>query len=43
MIKMIVEKGRTNKIKLIDGAGQAIEARILLKNAATGELITELM
>ncbi|CAK4824482.1 unnamed protein product [Aphanomyces euteiches] len=43
MVKMIVEKGRTNKLKLTDEAGQAIEARIALINPATGELKTEIM
>jgi DNA topoisomerase-3 len=43
MVKMIIEKGRTNKLKLTDEAGQAIEARIALTNAATGELKAETM
>jgi DNA topoisomerase-3 len=43
MVKMIIEKGRTNKLKLTDEAGQAIEARIALSNAATGELKKEHM
>lgn len=43
MVKMIVEKGRTNKLKLTDEAGQAIEAKIVLTNAATGQLKIELI
>jgi DNA topoisomerase-3 len=43
MVKMLIEKGRTNKLKLTDEAGQAIEAKIALTNPTTGELKLELI
>jgi hypothetical protein len=42
MVKMIIQKGRTNKLKLTDEAGQAIEAKIALANKTTGELALEI-
>ncbi|MEX2414611.1 MAG: DNA topoisomerase 3 [Paenibacillaceae bacterium] len=39
MVKALVEKGTTNKLKLTDEAGQVIDARIMLKDMNTGQLI----
>ncbi|MEX2460411.1 MAG: DNA topoisomerase 3 [Paenibacillaceae bacterium] len=41
MVKMILEKGRTNKLKITNEAGQAIEARITMTNPNTGDLKLE--
>ena len=41
MIKSLIEKGRTNKLKLKNGQGEPIEARIVLKDAQTGGLELE--
>lgn len=41
MIRSLVEKGRTNKLKLIDRAGAPIEGRIVLKNRDTGQVELE--
>jgi DNA topoisomerase-3 len=38
MVQSLITKGRTNKLKLTDEAGQAVEARIVLSNPTTGAL-----
>ena len=42
MVRMIIEKGKTNKLKFKNDAGQAYDARIILKNTNTGELELEI-
>jgi DNA topoisomerase-3 len=41
MIKSLVEKGRTNKLKLIDRSGAPIEGRIVLKDPNIGQVEIE--
>jgi DNA topoisomerase-3 len=38
MVKALIEKGTTNKLKLINESGQVIEAKIVLKDTNTGNL-----
>jgi DNA topoisomerase-3 len=38
MVRTLIEKGKTAKLKFGKGEGEAFEARILLKNTDTGEL-----
>lgn len=39
MVKSLIEKGTTNKLKLTNEAGQVIDAKIVLKDMNTGQLI----
>lgn len=39
IIKSLIEKGTTNKLKLTNEAGQVIDARIILKDINTGQLM----
>jgi DNA topoisomerase-3 len=39
MVKALIEKGTTNKLKLTNDAGQIIDAKIILKDMNTGQLI----
>lgn len=41
MIKSLIEKGRTNKLKLIDRSGAPIEGRIVLKDRSLGQVEIE--
>nr|WP_275901510.1 type IA DNA topoisomerase [Cohnella algarum] len=41
MVRSLIEKGKTGKLKFKNGAGEAYEARILLVNPGTGELALE--
>ncbi|RKN61328.1 type IA DNA topoisomerase [Paenibacillus ginsengarvi] len=41
MIKSLIEKGRTNKLKLIDRSGSPIEGRIVLKDRNLGQVEIE--
>ncbi|TLS52562.1 DNA topoisomerase III [Paenibacillus antri] len=41
MVRSLIEKGRTSKLKWKDERGEPIEARIVLKNSKTGELELE--
>lgn len=41
MVRSLLDKGRTNKLKFKDAAGQSYDARIVLRNASTGELALE--
>nr|WP_281064875.1 type IA DNA topoisomerase [Cohnella lubricantis] len=41
MVRSLIEKGRTNKLKFKDAAGESYDARIVLRNAGTGELALE--
>jgi DNA topoisomerase-3 len=38
MVRSLIEKGRTGKLKFKDGQGKAYEARLVLKNPTSGEL-----
>lgn len=38
MVRSLIEKGRTGKLKFKDGQGEAYEARLMLKNPTSGEL-----
>ncbi|MDF2720680.1 MAG: topoisomerase [Paenibacillus sp.] len=41
MIKSLIEKGRTNKLKLIDRSGSPVEGRIVLKDRNLGQVEME--
>lgn len=41
MVRSLIEKGRTSKLKFKDAAGQTYDARIVLRDAGTGELALE--
>ncbi|TJY40744.1 DNA topoisomerase III [Cohnella pontilimi] len=41
MIRSLIDKGKTAKLKLQDEAGNPVEGRVLLKDPATGELTWE--
>lgn len=41
MVRSLIEKGKTGKLKFKNGTGEAYEARILLANPGTGELALE--
>ncbi|MDB4865822.1 MAG: type topoisomerase, partial [Cohnella sp.] len=43
MIRSLVEKGKTGKLKLKDDEGAPLEGRLVLTNPATGELVLERM
>lgn len=42
MVKVLIEKGKTNKLKLKNNEGQSYNARIVLKDTSTGGLEVEL-
>ncbi|MDF2660862.1 MAG: topoisomerase [Paenibacillus sp.] len=43
MIKSLIEKGRTSKLKLVDRAGTPIEGRIVLKDRSIGQVEIEML
>lgn len=42
MVKSLIEKGKTSKLKLLDESGQPIEAKIVFRDSNNGELALEL-
>lgn len=41
MVRSLIEKGRTSKLKFKDASGASVDGRLVLRNPATGELALE--
>jgi DNA topoisomerase-3 len=41
MVKTLIEKGTTNRLKLTNEAGEVIDGKILLKDTNTGQLVIQ--